>query len=178
MNELLRKHYYIPRFKWDIGWFRMASRASRTPFYPFHLLLSLSLSGYFHTKCQWYQGVVFSGTFIVLDWPHRIIILLFEIELCKVLNFITEFNTNNYLKFNEFHYWLNCFWVVPLNLLKRSKDIFISWAAEVLPSHLPTFSFQLINYSMMVCNYTLRKLLDSSACLSQGACEYTNITHL
>lgn len=46
----------------------------------------------------------FSGTLILLNWPHRMIILLFEIELSKVLNFITEFNTNNYLKFNEFHY--------------------------------------------------------------------------
>lgn len=122
--KLLWKHDSIPKFKCHIcpGWSSRAGRCLQSLF----PLLSLSFSVCdFHTECQWVQYIVVSGTPILLNWPHRIIILLFEMELCKVLNFITEFNTNNYLKFNEFHYWLNCFWVVPLNLLKRSKDIFI-----------------------------------------------------
>lgn len=78
-------------------------------------------SGDFHTESHWVQDAVFSGTLVPLNWPYRIIILLFEIKLCRVLNFITEFNINNYLQFNEFRYLLNCFWVVPLNLLKRRR---------------------------------------------------------
>lgn len=119
MKELLWKKYYILRFEWDTpsGWSRMANRASRTPLFP----APAPDSGDFHTESHWVQDAVFSGTLVPLNWPYRIIILLFEIKLCRVLNFITEFNINNYLQFNEFRYLLNCFWVVPLNLLKRRR---------------------------------------------------------